>query len=44
MILAGELAGAFLGGAAGALVAIYFVGKRIVRRKLGGLLDLTAKP
>lgn len=41
MILAAELVGAFLAGGVSTTVAIYVVGKRIMRKKLGGLLDLT---
>ena len=36
-----EFAAAFMAGALSATATIYFVGRRIVRKKLGGLLDLT---
>lgn len=37
MILAGELAGAFLTGGGCALVAVYFYARRVFRQKMGQL-------
>ena len=38
--LAAELTSSFIVGAIVSLLAVYFIGKRVMRKKLGGMLDL----
>lgn len=38
--LAAELTSSFVVGAIVALLAVYFIGKRVMRKKLGGMIDL----
>lgn len=42
MILSAELVGAFLLGAVSATATLLYMGRRYLKRKLGGFLDLTA--